>query len=412
MRQTLFRTEALENSRTQYQGQILLARAPKARTLVWISVIVIAVVTFALVLLGFSERVLIPGVIEVEGGTYKLYAPRTGTVTNVFVGEGVAVKTGQPLFVVSADTSNIRSKSAMVEIREFLIDRRASLVQEGAIKRTLFSSQNRQLQDRLARLYSEREGVRSVSEVQRAKIQILEERLNTYQTLNATQFFSTQAVRQVEETLLTQKIQLEEYLRSLERIKTDISQIQTEIADLPAKAQIEDAALARQRSEIDQEILENYKANEGVVTAPFDGFLAGLSITRGQSVDNTNLLATLIPHAAQMEANLFAPNRAIGQIKVGARVNLRYESFPFSQFGQYPGTVIEVSGTPVKRTQIPLGDGGVSVYQLRVRLDHQVAKRKNETFKLRPGMQVVALFDLEYRSLFDWVIFNIKDVFV
>ena len=64
-----------------------------------------------------------------------------------------------------------------------------------------------------------------------------------------------------------------------------------------------------------------------------------LRAASGSSVGPDAPLMTLVPAGARLEARLYGPSRAIGFVRPGQRVLLRYEAFPHQKFGQYEGVV-------------------------------------------------------------------------
>jgi membrane fusion protein len=98
------------------------------------------------------------------------------------------------------------------------------------------------------------------------------------------------------------------------------------------------------------------------------------------------------------------PTRAVGFVKPGQEVVLRYEAFPHERFGQYRGVV-----TSIGRDVWTQGDrvGPLSakepVYRVDVKLDRQAVSALGQEYALRPGMLVNADLLLERRTLLEWI---------
>ena len=58
-------------------------------------------------------------------------------------------------------------------------------------------------------------------------------------------------------------------------------------------------------------------------------------------------LLSIIPTGSDLEAQLFAPSQAIGFIKAGQLVRMRYNAFPYQKFGHYEGEVANISRSSV-----------------------------------------------------------------
>jgi membrane fusion protein len=138
--------------------------------------------------------------------------------------------------------------------------------------------------------------------------------------------------------------------------------------------------------------------------APFAGVVTNVALTQGQSVSEDQLLATLLPAGSGLHVELLVPTRAIGFIKPGNTVELRYEAFPFQRFGHYHGTVSQVSKTVWGQGE-QVGPFAIKepVYRVDVQLQEQNVKAQGQEFGLRSGMLVGADILLEKRTMFEWV---------
>ena len=68
----------------------------------------------------------------------------------------------------------------------------------------------------------------------------------------------------------------------------------------------------------------------------------------------------IVPRHASMQAELLAPSSAVGFIREGGRVLLRYSAFPYRKFGGYLGTIAAVSEAAISAEEAKLltGRGG------------------------------------------------------
>ena len=115
-------------------------------------------------------------------------------------------------------------------------------------------------------------------------------------------------------------------------------------------------------------------------------------------------LAMVVPKGSGLHAQLLVPTRAIGFVQPGQEVVLRYDAFPFQRFGQYRGTVEQVSRT-VWSAGEKVGQVTVKepVYRVDVRLDAQYVMSGDQKLALRPGMSVNADILQEKRKVWEWV---------
>ena len=185
---------------------------------------------------------------------------------------------------------------------------------------------------------------------------------------------------------------------------TELQAMEREMELQNTGVELAEAALARQRS---------LRAREIVITAPHAGTLTALRATSGGGVGVSDPLMTLVPAGARLEARLYGPSRAIGFVRPGQRVRLRYDAFPHQKFGQYTGTVKTVSRTTVSAAELAAGRGTLEglavaadepVYRVTVTLDTQSATAYGAPAALQPGMTIEADVLIETRRVYQWVL--------
>jgi membrane fusion protein len=76
---------------------------------------------------------------------------------------------------------------------------------------------------------------------------------------------------------------------------------------------------------------------------------AGIVARPGAMVRAGEPLLTITPSTGELVAHLFAPSEAIGFVRAGAHVRVRYRAYPYQRFGQYPGTVVAITRPPPGR---------------------------------------------------------------
>lgn len=78
--------------------------------------------------------------------------------------------------------------------------------------------------------------------------------------------------------------------------------------------------------------------------APADGVVQNIGVsTVGSAVAANQPLITMVPEGTPLVAEVHLSNQDIGYVKVGQPVELKLDSFPFTQYGTVPGTVKWIS---------------------------------------------------------------------
>lgn len=132
----------------------------------------------------------------------------------------------------------------------------------------------------------------------------------------------------------------------------------------------------------------------------------------GGFLNSTVPLLSIVPAGATLEAQLYGPSRAIGFVRPGQQVLLRYQAYPYQKFGHYAGIVDTVSRTAINPAELPPQLAGLTslygntepVYRITVSLASQTITAYGQAVPLQPGMQLEANIALERRRLIEWVL--------
>ena len=163
--------------------------------------------------------------------------------------------------------------------------------------------------------------------------------------------------------------------------------------------------LRNELSTVEQRIAEINGRRAFVIRAPVAGRVSALQASSGKVAELNQLQLEIIP-SSTLKAELLVPSRAIGFVRAGQPVSIRYEAFPYQNFGRYEGTIIEIS-------QNILTDSDVSsapikmqepVYRVTVALDRQDISAYGKRLPLQAGMLLTADVILDRRSLMRWVL--------
>ena len=152
-------------------------------------------------------------------------------------------------------------------------------------------------------------------------------------------------------------------------------------------------------------------------SAPGDGTVTAIQAVVGAAAGSTLSLMSVVPSDHKLDAHLYGPSRAVGFVRPGQRVLLRYQAFPYQRFGHYLGEVGSVSRTAVNPSDLPapLATAGSAtasepLYRITVQLAQQAVNAYGESRVLQPGMSLEAEVSLERRRLYEWVIEPIQAV--
>ena len=148
------------------------------------------------------------------------------------------------------------------------------------------------------------------------------------------------------------------------------------------------AELNRSISSSDQELTESELRRRLHVLAPRDGVVTAVTAEVGHAVDPSRPVLSIVPPGARLQAQLFAPSKAVGFVRGGEAVMLRFDAYPYQKFGHTAGRVTEVA-----RVALTGQD-----------LSAQTIMAYGEARPLQIGMQLEADIMQERRKLYEWVL--------
>ncbi|AGF51952.1 HlyD family of secretion proteins [Synechocystis sp. PCC 6803] len=278
-----------------------------------------------------------------------------------------------------------RNEAALVEAEKSLaieagiVNSMTPLLEEGALARLQVEKQQQSLNDRTQQLIEQK--VNTVVEVDRQKQQIESrqaeiQRLETEQSRLQSLISQAQA-RLANTSAVTDKDIYDRLADNNKRLAEIDSQITKIIVD-------NDKRLTELNGQI-----ERAKVNLGYqeITSPVDGVVFDLKATPGYVTppNQTEPLLKIIP-ADSLVAEVDVTNKDIGFVRTGMPVDVRIDSFPYSEFGGVDGEVEYVGSDALPPDQ---------TYQfyrfpVRIKLDSQELVSHGREIPLQSGMSVTA----------------------
>lgn len=278
-----------------------------------------------------------------------------------------------------------RNEAALVEAEKSLaieagiVNSMTPLLEEGALARLQVEKQQQSLNDRTQQLIEQK--VNTVVEVDRQKQQI-ESRQAEIQRLETEQVRLQSLISQAQARLantsaVTDKDIYDRLADNNKRLAEIDSQITKIIVD-------NDKRLTELNGQIER---ANVNLGYQEITSPVDGVVFDLKATPGYVTppNQTEPLLKIIP-ADSLVAEVDVTNKDIGFVRTGMPVDVRIDSFPYSEFGGVDGTVERVGSDALPPDQ---------TYQfyrfpVRIKLDSQELVSQGRAIPLQSGMSVTA----------------------
>ncbi len=373
-------------------------------------------VLFAGLWLGhFSKTETARGIVSATHGFARLDAPKAGFIKQVYVKQGDQVKAGTPIYLLGIGEANSGGESAVAAEAKTLIQTRANQVAEmerdvaflqGVAEQKL--SLARDQTALFAAVDNQEKSVQEALTQARGKVQrvrdLVKQGYATRDVLDSYERSQFDYERQLTEVRL----------KRVEYTRQDTEK-QRELATLMAEKESQRANAANQINTIDSRLAYLKTETALQVQAQSSGQVLAITGKAGDSVDAGQFVAAIGDVDAEPVVILDVPARAIGLVKVGQKVVLKYDAFPFKTFGIQHGTVTSISSAAI-RAPATEGDNGLdprpvsrqSLYRMEVRPDNSEIEAYGERKKLTLGSTLSADIVVERRRLIDWVLDPIR----
>ena len=416
VRLRLFRKQVLERTSSSEHYTIIVAHSRRN----WIALAVTAVLITALlgvVVFGdVSKKARVTGIIVSGNGSATVSSPISGALSKMLVSEGQLVKPGDILFEVSADNMT-NTGSATDAVKQRIAARRRALFQQAeAIK----AESQHHTDEILVKIAGARRTASSLDQKLLNTKQLLliaQKKIDRVTTLAEQGFYSTVQREEEEEKILSLKSSLNGLMEDREQMLTNIESLKAEAQAATFNSRSLLAQLDQASESLEQESVEldSRSLIRKIAIAP--GRVANIAYGVGQYVVAGQSLLAIMPESGSLEVNLFVPSRAIGRIRHGQKVSIRYHAFPYQQFGRRLGKISDIGSTPFAPTELPVSVASTVIgyaqpsretkssipeglYRIKVTIDKSA---EGVPLPLKPGMTLDADIIVGQVKVWQWM---------
>lgn len=177
-----------------------------------------------------------------------------------------------------------------------------------------------------------------------------------------------------------------------EELATSEAQLRQFMVDKPVADTLEQQnRIARLQSELASAQLA---LQHTTITAPVAGTVTTLQVrSAGAVLQAGQTIATIMPRGARLLVEAHVPNKDIAFIEKGMVAKLKFDAFPFQDYGIVDGTVIEVS--PDAQTN----SDSSSFYKVMIAPGQTEIGTKGRNVPLRPGLALTAEIVTERKTI-------------
>lgn len=411
MNHNLFRQEVLGARKVKWTGDIILSRPFSFSFLTFCSLFIALIIIAFSIWGSYTKRSTVQGQLIPKAGLIQAYTVQSGTVLKKNVYEGQFVRKGDILFTIS--TANYDEKGSISDALA-----KQNQLKEQSIRNEIlqikFIHENEKLtiKNQISLINGTLIKVNNLISNQLKRVHIAKKNQQRYSNMlhaDATSYeeFETRKIDYLDQ--LTQYESLQREKISLEK---QLKEQQISLSGLKNKHINEIEQLERLLSTNTQEFIEIQSRQHIAILASSSGTVGTISAEVGQFVDLSKPLLTILPENAQLIAQLYVPNRAIGFVKVGDQVLLRYQAYPYQKFGHAKAKILAVAKTALASQDLKT-IGTISpqeqvnnepVYLVRAELEKQLVKAYGHNMQLQVGMTLEGDIMHERRKLYEWVL--------
>ncbi|MFH7028973.1 MAG: HlyD family efflux transporter periplasmic adaptor subunit [Heteroscytonema crispum UTEX LB 1556] len=287
---------------------------------------------------------------------------------------------------ISTTQNDEKSIQSRLDIDSRQVQRFSQLVKDGAVSENQVDQLKKEEQES-KRLYE-----KAQSDVKQAILQLQEEQ-NRYQA----------TISQLESDIQQAKLRLQEEQNSYQSLqqngKLAVLRNQQQLKDLDTQIGTLQSQIAQAGSQITSLKLQ---MQQKIVRSPIDGVIFELPVTKpGAVVQPGQRIAQIAPKNAGFVLRAQIPIQDSGFLKVGMPVKIKFDAYPFQEYGITQGKVTWISPDS-KASQTP--QGNIENFELEIALDKQYVENGEKRVQLSAGQTANAEVIIRQRRVIDYVL--------
>ncbi|MBD2345893.1 HlyD family efflux transporter periplasmic adaptor subunit [Anabaena subtropica] len=221
----------------------------------------------------------------------------------------------------------------------------------------------------------------------------LQEQGSRYQTT------VSQTLADIEQAKLRLQEQQSSYQSLVQTGKLALLRSQEQLKDLQNQLTTLQSEIIQTKSQINAFKIQ---MQQRIVRSPVDGTIFDLPIDKpGPVVEAGQIVAQIAPKNAALVLRSSMPSQHSGFLKVGMPVKIKFDAYPFQDYGVLPGRVSWIS--PDSKIQTT-SQGNIEVYEMDITLEHPYIQAGNKRISLTPGQSATAEVIIRQRRVIDFIL--------
>jgi membrane fusion protein len=401
---SLFRKEAIEFQQHHRQwGEVALLQPLSTKVTTWFITAAVASVVCFLFVGQFARKETVIGYLTPVSGTSKVFLHQPGTIKEIYIKVGEEVQKGQPLLAVETSQIAANGQDVNTTMLGTLESQRNQLINQIAAEQERTNSEQGRLTALISGIETEISQLQAQIELQNERIRVSDGLVSSITGLRVKGYISELEFKQREMAALEQKQKLNSLNQELAARQNQLTETRYSLQQLPTVMGQKIQGLRNELSTTEQRIAEINGRRAYIIRAPTGGRVSMVQATIGQFADQRRLQVEIVPNDSVLQAELLVPTRAIGFVQPGQKVRIKYEAFPYQNFGTYAGQIVNVSQTIVTSSD---ASGPIALkepaYRVAASLERPDIDAYGKKMPLQADMLLSADIIVEQRSLVRW----------
>ncbi|MFP5064766.1 HlyD family secretion protein [Acinetobacter pittii] len=387
-------------------GNVLLF-FPREYKIILISIFVFFfIIAFLLMFFSYNRTVAVKAELILNNGVKPIYIENPGIIKSQYFNEGEYVKAGESIFEITTNRNNFSSNNAISTIEKSLIEKKNALNGRKLVQNEMYQVMEGNILDKISIKMKDLNDLnallRNLNNIKTEKKSMLERYLSN--NLDNSVSLNEISIQKVEYLKIVNEIV--ELEQQKNRLNEDLVNLNYEKNNAKLDLRKNIFLIEENLKTVEQELTLNEQNNGYILKSPVDGYINVVQDLKGIYLNTGKNIANIIPSNSLVEAMLFIPSSSIGFVKVGGKVNLRYDAYPYQQFGQGEGVIYSISPISVSSENIlnAENDNSGSYFIAKVKIKDQKIKYNNNVFYLKPGMKAEVDIILENKRVYEWIL--------
>lgn len=363
------------------------------------------------------------GRLEPKGKTIRLDAAVSGSVAAVKVKEGQPVKAGDPLLEINSELVRSELQQAQTKL-EGLLNR---LTQLTAIKAQLEITAQTQQQQRQTQALEQVENMNQIQQrlaFHRSSVELTQtiltkdqEKVERFRKFRALGIISGIQVEEAERAAIETQQRLQQSQSEMEQMRSEIEKQrniyerivrQADLAVIESQRQIQE--LQTQITDVHTEIRQTrnqIKAlqvqwQQRIMRIPVEGTIFQLPVQHaGAVIQPGQMVAQIAPKGMPLVLRSQMESSQSGFLRPGLPVKVKFDAYPFQEFGIVQGYVRWVS--PDSKV-VQTGQTQTQVFDVEIELEQASIQVGNQQIPLTPGQTASAEIIIRQRRVVDFLL--------